>query len=377
MQAIKSVPRLNQMKKIILSCIALFIGLLLHAQDYPQWPADKPETDNIESSQSKEIRLGNDILQQEIDMQDRMRTIITNMMQDAAKKLGWDVIELSEYTNNNAMQGAGTPYKLRSPRGIEITFQFVVNKDSLEAWKNYELDYRNAKIDNATQNSNNITDVTQSPLYKSYQDSVNYYMNLYTTYVTAHQNEGADLFTKDKHPAFYQKKENEFINKMTAMTQQVQDNSGEKQMEEEHDLKIFQFRNSSIVQITFSVNDYTAAAIDQSLGPVETKSAAYPLPQAKFSEIYTIPKKQTNQDLVKWNNVILVLLGNFNTKPNEYGYYDAVFNHNGQGDEHTPKKIMSDKVQDISIAIYGNRIHIEKLAKQIDIEKLKNKIISN
>lgn len=360
------------MKKIIAFHILMISCISLFAQDYAQWPADKPETDNIEASQSKQIRLGNSILPQEINMQDKMRVLITVMMHDAAKKLGWDMTELSEYTNDNAMQGTGTPYALRSPRGIEITFQFIVNKDSLQAWKNYQLDYGKSSLDNGIQNYNNTIAITQSPLYKRYQDSVSYYINLYTTYTTAHQNEGAALFTKDKHPKYYQQKENEFINKMTTMTQQVQDNSGTQQMEDAHDLKTFQFRNNTVVRVNFKVNNFTAVAIDQALGPIESTSVAYSLPR---SQLYTIPKRQTNESIVKWKNVILILLGNFHTRPNDYGYYDAGFNHNSQGDEHTPKKIKSDKVQNISINIYGNKSNVEKMAKLIDMDKLNSTIV--
>lgn len=363
------------MKRLLFIIPTLLLPFFLLAQDYPQWPADKPEADNIEASQSKSVRLGNGILPQEIDMQDKMRVLITDMMQDAAKKLGWNVTELSEYTNENGLQRAGTQYNLRSPHGIEITFQFIVNNDSLQTWKNYQLDYGKRALDNGTQSYHNMTAVTESPLYKRYQDSVNYYLNLYTTYVTAHESEGADLFTKDKHPKYYQQKENEFINKMTAMTQQVQDNSGGKEMEGENKSKTFQYRNNTIVQITFSVNNYTAVAIDQSLGPIESTSSTYPMPPAIVAKLYTIPKKQTNEDLVKWKNMLLVLLGNFHTKPNGYGYYDAGFNHNGQGDEHTPKKIKSDKVQNISISISGNKINVEKMAKQLDLDKLNNTIV--
>ncbi|HEY5367363.1 MAG TPA: hypothetical protein VIJ75_00100 [Hanamia sp.] len=89
------------MKKIIICCFTVLTTGFLYGQDYPQWPADKPETGFIEASQSKEIRLGNGTLPQEIDMQDKMRTLITVMMENTANKLHWQVVELSEYTNEN------------------------------------------------------------------------------------------------------------------------------------------------------------------------------------------------------------------------------------------------------------------------------------
>jgi hypothetical protein len=363
------------MKKIILSFFLAVPCFSLFAQDYAQWPADKPETGFIEESQSRETRLNNLILPQEVDMQDKMRVLITGMMQNAAEKLGWTMVELSEYTNSGGLQSGGTPYTLRSPRGIDITFQFIVNKNSLQEWQNYQLDYNKKAIDNGEKNSGNIVATTESPLYKRYQDSVNYYMNLYTTYVEKHKDEGADLYTKDKHPQYYQQKETEFMNKMTAMTDEAQNNSGIQEAEDEHNLKTLQFRNNAVVQVEFHVNNFTGIAIDQTLGPVESTSVAYPLPHATLSKLYTVKENQTNESLVKWNNTLLVLLGNFLIKPNEYGYYDAGFNHNSQGDEHEPKKIKSDKVQNISINISGDKINVEKITKLIDVEKLNSTIV--
>ncbi|MBS1747361.1 MAG: hypothetical protein JST21_14430 [Bacteroidetes bacterium] len=366
------------MKKILLSLSILFLSCELYAQEkYSQWPADKPETEFIEESQSKGIRSGNGILPQEISMQDKMRVLITDMMQNASKKLGWQMVELSEYTNNGGLQSGSTPYNLRSPRGIEITFQFVVNKDSLQAWKNYQTNYNNNYSNAVSTTYSTQQDVTNSPLYKRYKDSADHYMNLYINYVNAHQSEGADLYTKDKHPKYYQDKENEFIEKMTNMTQQVQDNSGIDQMENKNELRTFLFRNHTIVQVHFQVNTFVGIAIDQTLGPIESTSSTYPMPPAIVAKLYTIPKKQTNETLVKWKNMLLVLLGNFHTKPNGYGDYDAGFNHNGQGDEHTPKKIKSDKVQNISISISGDKINVEKMAKLIDVEKLNSTIVKH
>ena len=352
----------------VISCFSLY------AQDYPQWPADKPETGFIEESQSREIRLKNDILPQEIDMQDKMRTIITDMMENASKKLGWPVVELSEYTNEGGLQNGGTPFLLRSPRSINITFQFIVNKDSLQAWKIYQSDYANNHMNSQEANYDNAQSLMESPKYKQYQDSANYYMNLYTTYTTVRQNEGSALFTKDKHPKYYQQKEIFFINKMTAMTQQVHDNSRIELAEEKEEDVTFRFRNHTVLQVSFYVNKFTAGAIDQSLGPIQSSSVTFPKSAAKVSKLYSIPRNQENKKLVKWDNVLLILLGNFKAKPGQYGYYQAGFNLNGQGDEHTPKKIKSDKVQNISIHISGDKTNVEKMAKLIDVEKLNSKI---
>ena len=364
-------------KKIITLYIILISCISVYAQDYPQWPADKPETELIQQSQSREIRLGNSVLPQEIDMQDKMRVLINDMMQKVAEKLNWPMVELSEYTNDNAFQNGGTPYNLRSPRGIDITFQFIINKDSLMAWKKYQQDFTTASMDKQQAGYNNIQSIVQSAEYKKYQDSVNHYLNLYTTYCEAHKDEGAKLYTTDKHPKYYQQKENEFINKMTAMTDESHNNSGIEQSENEGNARTRIFRNHTALQVTFKVNNYNAIAIDQTLGPINFTSVPYPITGAKFSRLYSVQKNQEHFDFDKWNNVLMILLGNFQTKPDKNGFYKAGFYLNGQGDEHTPKKIKSDKAQNISISILGDKSNVEKMAKLIDVEKLDNVIVKN
>lgn len=362
------------MRKRLLVLLILFISGKLYSQSYPQWPADKPETEQIAQSQSRESRLEDLLLPQEITMQDRMRTLFTDMMQNASKKLGWQMVELSEYTNNGGLQSGSTPYNLRSPRGIDITFQFVVNKDNLKAWKQYQISYNNKHLNTQSNTYNSQVDVTNSPLYKRYKDSMEHYQNLYVNYVNAHQSEGAALYTKDKHPKYYQDKENEFIEKMTNLTQQVQDNSGIDEMENENKLQTFNFRNKTIVQVRFHVNAFASGPLEQSIQGSEYTSSPFPMSPALLSRIYAFKIITSNETPDKWKNALLVLLGNFHTRINEYGYYDAGFNHNGQGDEHTPKKIKSDKVQNISITISGNKTNVEKMAKWIDVEKLNNVI---
>jgi hypothetical protein len=362
------------MKKIIVFCIVPLFSISAYAQDYPHWPADKPEVESIKQSQSKQNRLEDLILPQEIDMQDKMRVALTLQMKYCAKKLGWDMVELSEYTNDNALQGGRTPYALRSPRGIEITFQFIVSSDSLQAWKKYQVDFNNRDHSNIGNDYSNIQSVMASPKYKEYHDSVNYYMILYTNYVEAHKHEGADLYTKDKHPKYYQQRENAFINKMTAMTDERHEHDGVEKFEDEGIKMKRRFRNHTVVEITFHANNFTAEPISQTLGPIAFTSASYLKSDTKVSRIFAIPENQENGYLVKWNYVILMLLGNFQTKRNEAANYDAGFNHNGQGDEHTLKTIKSDKVQNISVMIKGDKKNIKKIAGLIDVNKLNSLI---
>lgn len=370
--------QIKMMKRIVTLCLLIISYRFLHAQDYPQWPARKPDSDQIKASQSKQIRLDNSVLPQEIAMQDKMRIVFTEQMKYCAEQLGWDMVELLEYTNDNAMQGGGTPYALRSPRGIEVIFQFIVNRDYLRSWKKYQADFDNDELHKKTSDYSNIQSVTASPRYKEYHDSVNYYMNLYLRYVDTHKNEGAALFTKDKYPKHYQQKENEFINKMTAMTEGRHEDDEVEKFEGDGVKMRRRFRNHAVVELTFHVNNYTAVPIEQVFGAITFTSVPYPKGNTKVSRLFTVTENENDRaDYDKWNDVILMLLGSFRTRPNEYGYYDAGFNHNDQGDEHTPKKILSDQVQNISILIRGDKENIKKIAELIDVNKLNDLIYKN
>jgi hypothetical protein len=363
--------------RVVAFCLFQVSIFSLYAQDYPQWPADKPETENINESQSREIRLKNLVLPQEIDMQDKFRVLITDMMEKVSKKLNWSMVELSEYTNDNAFQNGGTPYNLRSPRGIEITFQFIVNNDSLLAWKKYESNYEKSSMNSLDVNYTNMQSIMESAKYKQFRDSADYYMNLYISYCEAHKSEGADLYTKDKHPKYYQQKETAFIDNANAMVQQTDDNSGIKESEEENKAETRRFRNHTVVQVKFHVNAYSGIAIDRSGSSIQFTSTPYPITGATLSKLYTVQKDQEHFDFDRWNNVMLILLGNFQTKIDKLENYNATYTLNGQGDEHTPKKRKSQVVQNISINIYGDKGNVEKMASLIDIEKLNNEIIKN
>ncbi|MEO8786053.1 MAG: hypothetical protein ABI378_03230 [Chitinophagaceae bacterium] len=359
------------MRLITLSCFFIAVSLSTRAQDDALFPADKPETGFIEESQNKEIRLTNLVLPQEIAMQDNMRSVFTDMMERAASNLGWQMREISEYTNDNAMQGGGTPYATRSPRGITITFQFIVNNDSLEAWKNYENNFESKTMNQLDESSNEMQSLQQSPEYLKDRDSANYYMNLYTAYCEDHKAEGVALYTVDKHPKYYQTKERDFLDKANALVQQKADNSGIKEGESEHKIITRRFRNHTVVQVEFVVNAFEAYALNLELDVVKFHRAAFSKPGAKVSTLYTIGAENQDQgNSDKWNNILLILLGNFQPNASSSEMYHAGFEKNGQGDEHTPKKVKSDKLQNIAIDIYGDLDNVTAMSKYIDLNKL-------
>ncbi|MDH7463120.1 hypothetical protein QEG73_17620 [Chitinophagaceae bacterium 26-R-25] len=230
------------MNRQLLTFVALsfFAGTLNAQQQCELWPADCPENVSMEISQSVSKRLDAGLLQSEITAQDKLRNAVTSIFRQTAASLHWRVTQLEDITGLNGRQKAETPANLRSPRGMDLYFQFLVNDDSLQSWRAWKLsDIENRKNVGASAGKS-FGDVVNSPLYKSYIDSANHYQQLYTDYMEKHQNEGAALFT-DKTAEGYSKKMNAFTDKAVALQKQNISNNGWKELEEEGKKSIIAF----------------------------------------------------------------------------------------------------------------------------------------
>jgi len=126
--------------KQLLVFISVLIQFSVRAQTCQQFPADCPETGNIEATQDSAACISNWISPQEIAMQSVLRRFITNMMENIAAKNKWQVYQLNEmYGAGQAIDGNTKllPDALRPPYQYSISFVFIVNEDSLKAWQNW------------------------------------------------------------------------------------------------------------------------------------------------------------------------------------------------------------------------------------------------
>ncbi len=358
----KSIKKLFFVLGILSSCI-------VNAQTCDLSPADCPDAGSIEAALSATVRSRNGLTDKEIEMQDRMRNLTTDMVQHAAKALGWRVIEIDEVVNLNPFQSGGTPPPLRSPRGYGIEFEFIVNKDSLKDWKDWLVDF-STRYQNTTMDlMNKQNEIANSPLYKQYTDSVNRYINLYTDYISAHQNEGAALFTSAK-VKYYQDKQKEYTDKRVALLNSNASANTSDAFDKEKAARTAAFRDASIVQIFFSFND-GVGIIHSSNG--EEQVLNINSPGTAYAKFVHIPEPDPNTipwHFDQWENMDVLLFGKWLPKPDQYKNYSAAFTRNGQADEHTPKKITSDKVQTIAVHVMGSKANMDKLVQQLDTAKL-------
>ena len=356
------------MKKLSLLALLLFF-FCIHsfAQGCEISPADCPDESSIESVQSSAARTENGLLPQEIAMQDNMRSLVTQMMLKAAKELNWQITELDELTNLDPLQSAATPYSKRSPRQFGIAFQFIVNKDSLEAWRNWIQDF-NSRYENAgTQSFQAQKDVENSAAYKQAYDSMMYYSKVRTDYIAAHP--GIHPW-EDKHVLNLQKKQDAFLVKVQYM-QNHPASSGTSldDLDKEKEVKTLQFRSNTLVQVFFEFNQNIGLISDDN---AITESKNITVPGAIIAKKVHLSNPELNSlmwHFNRWNNMKVLLLGNWVLKPVDQNY-EAVFTKNGQADEHTQKKIKSDKVQTIAIHVMGNSTNMDKLIHQLDLKKL-------
>jgi hypothetical protein len=215
-------------------------------------------------------------------------------------------------------------------------------------------------------------DVVNSQQFKNYMDSSNYYQKLYLGYMDKHKNDGASLFT-DKTAEKYSKKMNEFSDKAVAMqTQNIQQN-GWKDLEKEGKLITHRFRNATIVYVHVAANAY-----DGEIHNDDNICFDYPATGARIAKQLKIKEDETGyyHEFGKWDDMIMLLLGNWLNKIVN-GSYQAGFTGNTQGDERSPKKVTSDKFQNMCVQIMGNKNNIEKMARSLDLQTLNNAIYKN
>jgi hypothetical protein len=94
--------------------------------------------------------------------------------------------------------------------------------------------------------------------------------------------------------------------------------------------------------------------------------SAYSFPGASIAKQVLIKENESGyyHEFGKWNYMIMLLFGNWSTKTIN-GSYQAAFMENGQDDDHTAKKVMSDKTQTISVSVFGNQRNVEKFVAAI------------
>jgi hypothetical protein len=353
--------------KPVLMFLSLFLSIKIAAQQCPYFPADCPNEDGINTAKYATEGL----LPEEIAIKNKFRDAITDMMLHASKQLHWQAMELGAVAGSGPMQAGATPYEYRSPRMIFSEWQFIVDKDSMVAWKNWLEDFGSRSLNNMNSYADKSTEISNSPRYKAYSDSIDDYSNRSTTYIEKHQSEGLAVLDSKAYKLL-QSKMNEFIDKRARLMKTAEESYINP--DNERILQTIRFREGSTVHALFFVN-YSASSIKSG---DDDNVSDYKLPGSFIAKIITVASPTISlhtDDPGRYKHYMAILLGKWGKKMNQFNGYNSQFaDLPGQNDEHTLKKLKSDKIQTISIYIIGSEKNIQKILPFINISTLNNMI---
>jgi hypothetical protein len=359
------------------------------AQPCPQYPADCPAEDypNLDLSEDSIAMLANPVVPQEVAMQHRLRFWTAGLTNRIAQKEGWDVVELSEggASGFRDLPPNDTPlnYALRPPHSFEISFQFIVNKDSLAAWAAWVKDLSERRLADVNQYANRMASVEDKR--KACMDSANYYGDQKASYMTAHMqsyqqalmsNNKSGTAAYEKAVETYDKKTNYWINKATDLQKDATSEKTQGDADEERKTVGLRYRDATVITVEFRFNGENALtneAKPNAAQPTTSAGSGYAL-----LRWYTNPEPYLNDPMALFphsRNFVLALIGGWNPNPNANGIYYPSFRTDKKNiDKTTPKVIKCDQVQTISIHIAGNKHGIGRVIADLPALKLNSSL---
>ncbi|MFI5185568.1 MAG: hypothetical protein ACHQF0_02520 [Chitinophagales bacterium] len=379
--------------KLLLFSIFLFCSAGIYSQQCDYFPADCPDNETFQQQAEKKWDGPADLkVKEEYAMQDSLRHFTIAMMQDIAKKKNWECYTFIEDQDNGIGIDGNTkplPYPLRRPCQWGISFVFIVNKDSLNAWQNwYKTDLQNASnkvVDSYKQSGNEIS---QDENRKKFLDSANYYGDQKAKYMTDHAADyqkallSNDSKTQKKYEdemKRYDDKINAFINKTNDKTTENYSSPGSqfKDLETYRHKNTIAFRNGSIIRVSMNINDYLAYADDDDGNKKIVKQL--PIPGSTIALLLHNNSPDEHEifgQYLRSPDVVVAFFGKWMLKPDQYhSYHSAYFADKKNTDALTVKKIPCDKVQTIVLHVEGSPKYMNQFLQAFDTEKLKNLIV--
>lgn len=328
------------MKKNILAFIFLFLQSGIHAQDCGQYPADCPKS-GIEAAQDSDVCIRNFILPEEISMNSKARKAFTALMQKIAGARHWELYEYNEdagpgYSNSDYSNMKPLAKTLRPPHHYRIAFQFIVNRDSLQAWKDWISNTLQPAATNSVAQFQQAGNSEKMNTAGQYMDSAQYYSNLKAKFLTDNMSQ-------------YQDKE-----KQTLI-----------------------FRNAVLLRVSFDVNESISLSSGEprinTVRPLQISGSAVAL---LLHNDY--PDRTTTDDAFQQStDLAFLLFGKWNLQPDAaHGYTAAYAADRRNTDQASVKKTPGEKIQTITLHIEGRPDYINRFLPLLDVQQL-NALITN
>lgn len=375
--------------RMLLISVLLIYSTTIRAQSCSYFPADCPGNMQSKDQTFCNVRF---IISQEISMQDMIRDFMTDQMETLAKAKNWDVYELDEDADGECLIPADkmgvaypVPYPLRAPHGFTISFIFIVNTDTLNAWKEW---YYNDFLQSSTKMVNdwksNLSDPSFQATQQTYMDSAQYWSNLLTDYMTknyeafskaAVSNDQVIVNRYNSTTKEYQKHIDYWTSKAANLTKETTASSdlAREKFDKEAHIKTDAFRNNTIIRVKYEFNkNVTSVTRDGELRLVKQLQ----VPEALLAQIYHNSKTDDHasfdqNQFYRCTDLAYLLFGKWNMVPDKFKQYHAQFMSDKKNtDKITVKSVPCDKIQTIAVHIEGRPDHIEAFLKQLNTEKL-------
>lgn len=278
-----------------------------------QFPADCPSDRQLPDSAD---RLSNPLIPAEVSMEIRMHETLSRMMQELAEKKQWEVYQFDESDGSGYLNAARTgPLEpnLRPPHEYEIAFVFIVNKDSLQAWRDW---------DNA--------------------------------WVVKIQEETEKIKTSGS--GF------EGIKKMQS----------EKKVVDER----FRNASMIRVKIDINPESAIASSITENLHQTGSPGVSHALVSQQWHNNVTDEHVIFDLDQFKrCTDLVFILMGEWNPKPDQNQRYHPQYAANSKTTDHaTPNSIPSDRVRAIAMHVEGSPGYMQQFLQSLNMEGLNNLI---
>jgi hypothetical protein len=366
-------------------------ALIAHAQTCQQFPAPCPNSSSISdamdlATRSTSGRFTHQLLEEEFAMENRMRSLITDEVQRAARKLGWHAYEQSEITLNSgpfvfigADDWQATPLEKRPPHTWEITFILIKSRDSLNAWRDW-LQRDGEEEFSKVMEARDSTGI--DPRIKQCQDSMAHYLALETDYISQHSEEASK---SDAASEAFNRKVDFYQSKVDHFSQQANDIAEGHSAESiaslnDADAVSARYAEGSMALLHFAVNPYgvTIAAEDGAQVKMLPPGAVPGAFAAGIATDRTEPQHKAyalNYNETKFiqpRSSATVLLGRFGPK-NKFNKYVAQFAVGFTNKQNTlsgVKAVRGDKVQTIAVDVQGGQNSVAALLKTLDWHKL-------
>jgi hypothetical protein len=381
----------------ILIVTAFSVSPIIHAQQCDVYPADCPHEEMISNARDKDILAGNHLLPEEIDTQHKKRSFFTDYFTQLAEQQHWKLYEFNEeYAAAGCSKKGPVPFSTKAPCSYGISFLFIVNEDSLQAWKKWADDFKEQILQQSNDNIQSLQNNTppNEALTKKYLDSAEYYGGKKTVYLQQHGRQYASDIQNGNQKGIkeFESTSARFDKIITGFTDRAYANTGKtpgalerqtskNQLEEKVKTQHYRDAATLLIHLTFNNAVQGSGITDPGTQKYLLPQKKWVLPGAAFGGLLHNPLPlgterlkadgDYDMDWVHPTDIGSIFFGSWLPLETQYNTYQAAFSRTKpDADCVSPKKYTCNKIQVMAIYIEGKEDNITRFVQSLDTKKI-------